>query len=224
MLFDNDPLGLHSTDIKYEGSARATQYCIDDFMNHLYGIRKIKDMTILTLDKYHALMLAFQSENYIVFIKSGLTSGYSGEGPKGTSLIIRLAEEADIPIKELNITASLLKRINSSQATQKDIEFIKNNSRETLDYDRLCLKNVDKDCVQKAKESFKKNKNVIFVKSEDEKTKDAIELNLEKLNKKVDILLKKLEKIEMNTNNSDISSMVKDFISVVASLKTLFGQ
>ena len=93
-----------------------------------------------------------------------------------------------------------------------------------MDYDRLCLKNVDKDCVQKAKESFKKNKNVIFVKSEDEKTKDAIELNLEKLNKKVDILLKKLEKIEMNTNNSDISSLVKDFISVAASLKTLFGQ
>lgn len=181
-------------------------------------------MTILTLDKYHALMLAFESENYIVFIKSGLTSGYSGEGPKGTSLIIRLAEEADIPIKELNITASLLKRINSSQATQKDIEFIKNNSRETLDYERLCLKNINKDYVQKAKELFKKNKNVIFVKSEDEKTKDAIELNLEKLNKKIDILLKKMERIETNTNNSDISSIVKEILSVAASLKTLFGQ
>lgn len=193
-------------------------------MNHQYRIRKIKDMTILTLDKYHALMLAFESENYIVFIKSGLTSGYSGEGPKGTSLIIRLAEEADIPIKELNITASLLKRINSSQATQKDIEFIKNNSRETLDYERLCLKNINKDYVQKAKELFKKNKNVIFVKSEDEKTKDAIELNLEKLNKKIDILLKKMERIETNTNNSDISSIVKEILSVAASLKTLFGQ
>ena len=93
-----------------------------------------------------------------------------------------------------------------------------------MDYERLCLKNVNKDYVQKAKELFKKNKNVIFVKSEDEKTKDAIELNLEKLNKKVDILLKKMERIETNTNNSDISSMVKDFISVAASLKTLFGQ
>lgn len=99
MLFEDDPLGLYSTDIKYEGSTRATLYCIEDFMKHLYGIRKIKD--------------------YIVFIKSGLTSGYLGEGPKGTSLIIRLAEEAGIPIKELAITAALLKRINSSLSLQK---------------------------------------------------------------------------------------------------------
>ena len=32
MILDNDPLGIRSVDIKYEGSTRATQYCIDDFM------------------------------------------------------------------------------------------------------------------------------------------------------------------------------------------------
>lgn len=39
MILDNDPLGIHSIDIKYEGSTRATQYCIDDFMKRLYGSR-----------------------------------------------------------------------------------------------------------------------------------------------------------------------------------------
>lgn len=121
MILDNDPLGIRSIDIKYEGSTKATQYCIDDFMKRLYGSRKITDMTILTCEKYHALMLCFENRDIVVFIKSGLTSGYSGEGPKGTSLIIRLAEEAGITIKEMKAAPSLFKRINSSRATVKDV-------------------------------------------------------------------------------------------------------
>ncbi|SIO33256.1 hypothetical protein [Fibrobacter sp. UWB11] len=224
MILDNDPLGLYSIDIKYEGSTSATQYCIDDFMKHLYGSRKIVDMTILTCENYHALMLCFENQDYIVFIKSGLTSGYLGTGPNGTSLIIRLAEEAGITIKELNAAPSLFKRINSSLATVKDVEFIKKNSKESLDYDRLCLKNVNKEYVQQAKDSFKKNKDIIFVRAEDEKTKDSVEINLEKINKKIDLLIKKLDKIEINTNNSSLSSTLKEILSIVSSIKTVFGQ
>lgn len=177
MIFDNDSLGLYSVDIKYEGSTSATQYCIDDFMRRLYGSRKIEDMTILTCENYHALILCFEDQDLVVFIKSGLTSGYPGEGPKGTSLIIRLAEEAGITIKELNVAPSLFKKINSSLVTEKDVEFIKKNSLESLNYDRLCLKNVDNEYVKRAKESFKKNKDIIFVRAEDEKTKDAVEID-----------------------------------------------
>ena len=223
MILDNDPLGIHSIDIKYEGSTRATQYCIDDFMKRLYGSRKITDMTILTCEKYHALMLCFENRDLVVFIKSGLTSGYSGEGPKGTSLIIRLAEEAGIPIKELNITTALLKRINSSLATKKDVEFIKKNGTENFDYDRLCLPNVDKEYVKRAKESFKKNKDIIFVRKEDEKTKDSVEINLGKINKKLDMLIKKLDKIEINTNNSGLSVTLKEILTILSSIKTVFG-
>ena len=223
MILDNDHLGIHSIDIKYEGSTRATQYCIDDFMKHLYGSRKITDMTILTCENYHALMLCFENQDYIVFIKSGLTSGYPGEGPKGTSLIIRLAEEAGITIKELDTAPSLFKRINSSLATVKDVEFIKKNSKESLDYDRLCLKIVDKKYVQRAKDSFKKDKDIIFIRDEDEKTKDAVEINLGKINKKLDVLLKKLDKIEINTNNSSLSSILKEILTILSSIKTVFG-
>lgn len=223
MILNNDHLGIRSVDIKYEGSTRATQYCIDDFMKRLYGSRKITDMTILTCQNYHALMLCFENRDLVVFIKSGLTSGYSGEGPKGTSLIIRLAEEAGITIKELKATTSLFKRINSSLATVKDVEFIKKNSKESLDYDRLCLKNVDKEYIQRAKESYKKNKDIVFVRAEDEKTKDAVEINLGKINKKLDMLIKKLDKIEINTNNSGLSSTLKEILTILSSIKTVFG-
>ncbi|MBR6125799.1 hypothetical protein IKQ19_19770 [Candidatus Saccharibacteria bacterium] len=204
MILDNDPLGIHSIDIKYEGSTRATQYCIDDFMKRLYGSRKITDMTILTCQNYHALMLCFENRDIVVFIKSGLTSGYSGEGPKGTSLIIRLAEEAEITIKELKATASLFKRINSSRTTVKDVEFIKKNSKASLDYDRLCLPNVDKEYIKRAKDSFKKDKDIIFVRKEDEKTKDGVEIDRAKA-------LKMLQEVHDAVIKSKDSSLLSDF-------------
>ena len=207
MFFEDDPLGLYSTDIKYEGSTRSTQDCIDDFMNRLYGIRKIKEMTILTHGEHHALMLTFESEDYIVFIKSGLTSGYLGEGPKGTSLIIRLAEEANIPIKELNVTAPMMKRINSSQATQKDIAFIKSKGKESINYDRLCLEIVNKEYVQRAKDSFKKNKDIIFVRAEAEKTKDSAEISRTKA-------IKMLQEIHETIRKSKDSNILSDFGNV----------
>ena len=221
MILDNDPLGLYSIDIKYEGSTSATQYCIDDFMRLLYGSRKIVDMTILTCENYHALMLCFENQDYIVFIKSGLTSGYPGTGPKGTSLIIRLAEEAGITIKELNAAPSLFKRINSSLATVKDVEFIKKNSKESLDYDRLCLKNVGKEYVQRAKESFKKNKDIIFVRAEDERTKDAVEIDKDKIIKLLQILDKKINKINIKEKNSTLLSNLGNMSSIMSFLKDL---
>lgn len=220
MILDNDPLGIRSIDIKYEGSTRATQYCIDDFMKRLYGSRKITDMTILTCEKYHALMLCFENRDIVVFIKSGLTSGYSGEGPKGISLIIRLAEEAGITIKELKATTSLFKRINSSRATVKDVEFIKKNGTENFDYDRLCLPNVDKEYVKRAKESFKKNKDIVFVRAEDEKTKDAVEIDRAKALKMLQDTQQKVNQINENTNKSGVIAALGNISSIASFLKS----
>ena len=223
MILNNDHLGIHCIDIKYEGSARATQYCIDDFMKRLYGSRKITDMTILTCEKYHALMLCFENRDIVVFIKSGLTSGYSGEGPKGTSLIIRLAEEAGITIKELDAAPSLFKRINSSRTTVKDVEFIKKNSKASFDYDRLCLPNVDKEYVKRAKDSFKKNKDIIFVRAEDEKTKDAVEIDRAKALKMLQEMQKKINQIDEKTNKSDIMAVLGNISSIASFLKSFVG-
>lgn len=223
MILDNDPLGIRSIDIKYEGSTRATQYCIDDFMKRLYGSRKITDMTILTCKKYHALMLCFENWDIVVFIKSGLTSGYSGEGPKGTSLIIRLAEEAGITIKELKAAPSLFKRINSSRATVKDVEFIKKNGKANFDYDRLCLPNVDKEYVKRAKDSFKKNKDIVFVRAEDEKTKDAVEIDRAKALKMLQEMQKKINQIDEKTNKSDIMAVLGNISSIASFLKSFIG-
>lgn len=223
MILSSNPLGLYSIDIKYEGSTSATQYCIDDFMRRLYGSRKIVDMTILTCENYHAMMLCFEDQDLVVFIKSGLTSGYPGEGPKGTSLIIRLAEEAGITIKELNVAPSLFKKINSSLVTEKDVKFIKKNSRESLSYDRLCLKIVDKEFVQRAKDSFKKNKDIIFVRAEDEKTKDGAEIDRAKALKMIQDMQETINQIYENTNKPNTLAILGNISSITSSLKEFIG-
>lgn len=101
--------------------------------------------------------------------------------------------------------------------------FFKKNSTENFDYDRLCLPNVDNEYVKRAKDSFKKNKDIIFVRAEDERTKDAVEIDLGKINKKLDVILKKMGKIEINTNNSGLSSIIKEILTTLSSIKTVLG-
>lgn len=101
--------------------------------------------------------------------------------------------------------------------------FFKKNSKVSLDYDRLCLPNVDNEYVKRVKDSFKKDKDIIFVRKEDEKTKDAVEIDLGKINKKLDVILKKMGKIEINTNNSGLSSIIKEILTTLSSIKTVLG-
>lgn len=140
MIFNTDALGLYSLDIKYEGTTKATQPCIDAFLKILYGSQAITGMTILTCGEHHAIMLEYTNKENITFIKSGLTSGYNGEGPRGTSTIIKLAEEARITIKELAISRRLMKKVNESLVTAKDVHSIQESSKENFDYKRLSLK------------------------------------------------------------------------------------
>lgn len=218
MIFSTDALGLYSLDIKYEGTTKATQPCIDAFLKILYGSQTITGMTILTCGEHHAIMLEYTNKENITFIKSGLTSGYNGEGPRGTSTIIKLAEEARITIKELAISRRLMKKVNESLVTAKDVHSIQESSKENFDYKRLSLKIVNEDYLKRVKNSFKANKDIIFIRNEKEKETNTVEIDKA-------AILKILQKIDTNLNQistkkdstlsnagsiASIASMLKD--------------
>lgn len=220
MFLEQDPYGIKSLDIKYEGSTRATQYCIDDFLKRLYGSRPITCMTILTCEGYHALMLEFMDKDFIVFIKSGLTSGYSGEGPKGTSTIIRLAENAGIPIRELSISKRLMKKINSSLMTSRDVQNIQERRSENLEYRRLCLDITNDNYIKQIKDTFFANKDIIFIRNENEKTKETEEVDkafileeLQTMNQKLDAISSNKESpLSIAGNFASLASLIKDVL------------
>lgn len=220
MFIDQDPYGIKSLDIKYEGSTRATQYCIDDFLKRLYGSRPITCMTILTCEGYHALMLEFMDKDFIVFIKSGLTSGYLGEGPKGISTIIRLAENAGIPIRELSISKRLMKKINSSLMTSRDVQNIQERRSENLEYRRLCLDITNDNYIKQVKDTFFANKDIIFIRNENEKMKDTVEVDkafilkeLQSMNQKLDAISSNKESpLSIAGNFASLASLIKDVL------------
>lgn len=220
MFIDQDPYGIKSLDIKYEGSTRATQYCIDDFLKRLYGSRPITCMTILTCEGYHALMLEFMDKDFIVFIKSGLTSGYSGEGSKGTSTIIRLAENAGIPIRGLSISKRLMKKINSSLMTSRDVQNIQERRSENLEYRRLCLDITNDNYIKQIKDTFFANKDIIFIRNENEKMKDTVEVDkafilkeLQSMNQKLDAISSNKESpLSIAGNFASLASLIKDVL------------
>lgn len=78
---------------------------------------------MLTNDQSHALILKDQSDSYYV-IRSGFTSGYSGEGPKGLAKALYLLKKHRIETEEILVSTKLLNRLNTSSLSDQDIDFI----------------------------------------------------------------------------------------------------
>lgn len=95
--------------IKYLGKTGLTKDCVQDFSYLLQFYEKPKRIFVLTVPGsyeemgVHMLMCLMdntdpEKNRDFVFIKSGFTSGYEGEGPSGLSKVIEISEEMEIPI------------------------------------------------------------------------------------------------------------------------------
>lgn len=122
MFFNNDPIGQNAPYFEYAGSPQTTQSCIDAFIQYLNSNDSITVMSILSCNHCHALMLTFGESNRLAFIRSGFTSGYPGEGPKGLAKVFRLAQFFNIQIREFNVNEDWLKKVNYGQVTQADVQ------------------------------------------------------------------------------------------------------
>ena len=78
---------------------------------------------LLTSEQSHAFILKDLTENYYV-IRSGFTSCYSGEGPKGLAKALALLSKHRIETEEILIPTKLLNRLNNSSLNDQDIDFI----------------------------------------------------------------------------------------------------
>lgn len=78
---------------------------------------------MLTSEQSHAFILKDLTENYYV-IRSGFTSGYSGEGLKGLAKALTLLSKHRIETEEVLIPKKFLNRLNGSSLIDQDIDFI----------------------------------------------------------------------------------------------------
>lgn len=112
--------------IEYHGTAGVTADCIDAIQRLLLWGCPLKSATLLTVSgnpvSEHAFLLADEYGG-LVAVKSGFTSGYGGEGPKGLSRILGLLDWHRIALEEIEVEPPFLKRLDLSALTDRDLKW-----------------------------------------------------------------------------------------------------
>lgn len=109
--------------IQYLGISGVTHRCRDVIIDLIQSGESIEKARLLTsVDRHCFLVVLSRGEN--VAIKSGFTSGYSGEGPTALSYVIALFEAFEIDIDELDVDEIIIERIDHSSLTVEDLELI----------------------------------------------------------------------------------------------------
>lgn len=109
--------------VDFLGEAGITESCLFNLHNLVQIQADLSYALLLTSEQSHAFIFKDSSENYYV-IRSGFTSGYLGEGPKGLAKALYLLKRHQIETEEILVSTKLLNRLNSSSLSDQDIDFI----------------------------------------------------------------------------------------------------
>lgn len=105
------------------GNAGITQECKIAVMRLIQFGERITNARILTSKNQHSLLLTLDECDYVA-IKSGFTSGYQGEGPRGFAFTLRNLKEYGVTIDEYLVKPALIEKIDTSSLTNGDISTI----------------------------------------------------------------------------------------------------
>jgi hypothetical protein len=112
--------------IQFVGTAGITQSCIKAVLRYLQFGDQLLKVLIITSEQRHALIL-YTEYDEIIAVKSGFSSGYIGEGPRGLACILLLLHEKGIEIEEYNVKRTILEKINSSHLSESDLNKIESS-------------------------------------------------------------------------------------------------
>lgn len=119
MLFNlfNQP----SEEIQYLGTPY-TQDCLEAIGFILQTQSYIEKALLLSCVHEHAYLIKSHRNTYI--IRSGFTSGYQGEGPKGLASSLQLFLKHNIEVEEIHISKKLMKKLNQASLSDLDLDNI----------------------------------------------------------------------------------------------------
>lgn len=110
-----------SEEIQYMGTPY-TQDCLEAIGFILQTQQRIEIALLLSYSQIHAYLI--KSARNIYIIRSGFSSSYSGEGPKGLASSLQLLLKHNINLDEVNISKNLMKKVNHASLSNKDLEKI----------------------------------------------------------------------------------------------------
>ena len=116
--------------IQYFGLAGVTSSCKDAIVRMIQFGDKINEAKLLTgtgeNSATHCFLLNVNCDE-LVAIKSGFSSGYSGEGPKGLSVVLELFIRHGIEVDEYVVSESLIDRLDQSALKDAYLDLIESS-------------------------------------------------------------------------------------------------
>ncbi|MEJ5033527.1 TIGR02391 family protein [Acinetobacter sp. MYb177] len=109
--------------VEYIGTNGITQACLKSLCNLIQTNPYLSYALILTADQSHAIIITDESASFYI-IRSGFTSGYPGEGPKGLAKALTIFNKHEIETEETLITTKIMNRLNNSSLSDNDIDSI----------------------------------------------------------------------------------------------------
>lgn len=97
--------------------------CLDAVLRLVQYEGRVEHAKLLTADGSHCLLLVLEGEEY-VGVKSGFSSGYSGEGPRTLANVLRVLHACGAEIEEYKVSKTLLERIDASALSDSNLDFI----------------------------------------------------------------------------------------------------
>jgi len=107
--------------MEYAGISGSTQDCVDAVKRLIQYGDQITLVRILSFSGTHCLLLTVNNGDSVA-IKSGFTSGYGGEGPRGFSYVLGLLLFHGADIQEYEVDEAVIDRLDASALTQTDIK------------------------------------------------------------------------------------------------------
>lgn len=119
-------------EIQYHGVAGVTADCRTAIERLLLCQPSLDTALLLTASEdasvSHAFLLTSPT-GIQTAIKSGFSSGYGGEGPRGLARALKLFELHKVELDEIDVSTSILDRLNRSCLTRSDLKLIEGTKR-----------------------------------------------------------------------------------------------
>lgn len=114
--------------IQYAGLPGISEACVEAIQRMLQYNDNIVSAKVLTSGHDHGLLLAVDEYDKVA-VKSGFTSGYSGEGPRALARALQLLLDHGVEIEEVNVKRAIIDRLDASGLTEKDLEIIEKTEK-----------------------------------------------------------------------------------------------
>lgn len=109
--------------IQYVGLPGISEECVKAIQRLLQYNDHIVSAKVLTNEHHHCLLLVVDEYDKVA-VKSGFSSGYSGEGPRALARALQLLLDHGVDIEEVDVERAVLNRLDASGLTVRDLDAI----------------------------------------------------------------------------------------------------